>query len=124
MIMNEQDHSMKYMLNQRLRHFKELLIAADDLVVKIQRRDVFISPTDPFDIEDIIQMFQVDKELDCVFDNEIGLIVPQHESFNTQDGTVITLEDLYRAIELGISSTEDIRRIKAQHGSLEALLKL
>jgi hypothetical protein len=124
MIENEQQPYLKYIMNQRLRHFKELRKAADDLVVKIQRRDIFIYTTDPFNIEDIIEMFQVEKELDCVFNNEIGLMVPQHEAFNTQDGTVITLEDLYRAIELGISSTEDIRRIKAQHGSLETLLKL
>ena len=51
-------------------------------------------------------------------------IIPQREQITGLDGKPVTVDDLYRAAELEISTVEELCAIRNRYGSLEQFLKI
>ncbi len=120
----------EYLLKCRSCYFKRLMEQADALVadIKLQRR--YIRHLDYIydDRDRVCQFFGVDKEFQCTLDDEYGDMMfagTDAYDFQFEDcGTVhITLDDLYKAFELGFSNINEICRVKKKLGSIEKILK-
>ena len=109
----------------RKNYFRKLEKAFDEVLTKLAARDLFvINAREVFNIDDLIKWFEVQKELDCRWDEEFPEyeFVPHKDSFTAPDGIETTWQDLYRALELGMKSISDICNVRAKYGSIEGIL--
>ncbi len=120
----------EYLLKCRSRYFKRLIEQADTLIADIKSEKRYIRRLDYIyeDRDRVCQYFEVEKEFDCFLDGEYGDIMfagMKDADFHFEDcGTVhITLEDLYKAFELGFTNINEICRIKKKLGSIEKIIK-
>lgn len=118
--------SLAEIQNQEWRdQFQTLLAHAQELLDQIRERKLFLVNAHAFyEIDDIIDIFNVAEEFDCYSTEDSPFNIPHKESFIGPDGKPITIDDLYRAAELDIFSIEDLCAIRSRYGSLEGFLHI
>lgn len=105
--------------------FQILLDHAQELLEQIRERKLFLVNAHAFyDIDDIIDIFNVTEEFDYYSSDDSRICIPHKDSFIGPDGKSITINDLYRAAELDIFSIEDLCDIRSRYGSLEGFLHI
>ncbi len=128
---NSDVHTSRYLLISRSRYFENLKRQADSLIsdIKTQKRHIRNLDLLYNDNKDrVCEFFGVEREFQCTMDSEYGDIMlagKRSAEFLFADcGTVqITLEDLYKAFELGFSNINEICRIKKKLGAIEKILE-
>ena len=107
-------------------HFQSLLDSAKDLLLQMQQRDIFLfNARELLDIGDLMRFFHVEDAFECIdtYDPPFD-IIPQKDQIMGTDGNPITVDDFYRAAELGIFTLEDLCDIRSRYGSLENILHI
>ena len=119
-----------YHLASQLRHFKKLKEDADNLLSAIREKKKYVNRLEYIHTEDpdrVCETFDVTEEFGCHMEAD------EYESFmcaskksaifkvNNED-IEITLDDLYRAYELGFNDIQEICRVKIRLGSIENIL--
>lgn len=121
---NEHDVYQKVVWDLKIQYFKKLQTDIVETVSDLKQRKIFIQNRELLDLEDIIKAYHVEKEFNCIVDDVTRILEPQIDSYENSEGIVITLDDLFRAFELGIRTIQDISRIKINQKSLEAVLQI
>ena len=118
------------LLRCRLKNFKHLSELAASLKQDIVDRRKYVRRLDYIydDKDRVCQFFGVDKDFQCVLDDEYGDFMAatiDHVDFRLPDDSsiTITLQDLYYAFELGFSNINEICRVKKKLGSIEEIVK-
>jgi len=117
-------------LKSRSYHFKALIEQTKTLISDIKEQKRYIRDLKYIydDKDQVCQFFNVDKEFQCTLDNDYsGMMYASIQSvdFNFEDcGKVnITLDDLYKAFELGFKDINQICRIKKKLGAIEKIIR-
>ena len=75
---------------------------------------------------DVCKSYGLEKEFDCICDNEYGDIILGKEEANLTDengqSVTISFQELKRAFELGFTNSDQICRVKSSKGSIEEVL--
>lgn len=121
-------HFEKDLLKNRKRHFTQLLEKLTSLEEGLKTRKQVIVDTDMyFDFPgEYCSYYGVDKEFDCVSDpNDPSIVFPQKDSAIIELPDIgpvsLTVDELHRAIELGITDIAEVCKIKKKMGSLEKI---
>ncbi len=113
--------------NQRWHdQFQKLLQSADDFLDQLRSRRLFIFNARAWiDIDELMHVYHVEEPFECYQPDDLPYeIIPKKEQITGPDGRPVTVDDLYRAAELGISTLEDLCAIRAHYGSLEQFLNI
>ena len=113
--------------NQRWHdQLQKLLYSADDFLDQLRARKLFIFNARAWiDIDDLMHAYHVEKAFECYQPNDLPYdIVPKKDQITGPDGNPISVDDLYRASELGITSLEDLCAIRTRYGSLDQFLQI
>lgn len=113
--------------NQRWRaQFQALLQGACDLLDQLRDRRLFIFNARAWiDIDQLMHAYHVEDAFECYQPDDMPYeIVPKKDQITGPDGNPVTVDDLYRASELGISTLEDLCAIRTRCGSLEQFLQI
>ena len=101
---------------------------ANSLIADIKAKKRFIRHLDYIydDRDRVCQFFGVEEEFQCTLGDEEGYMMSagiDATDFHFKDcGTVhITLDDLYKAFELGFTNINQICRVKQKLGSIEKI---
>ena len=69
--------------------------------------------------------YHVEEAFECYQPEDLPYeIIPRKEQITGPDGNPVTVDDLYRAAELDISTLEDLCAIRTRYGSLDKFLKI
>ena len=125
-----EEKKRNYMLHSiRLRYFKKLKEKADHLIEELKGRRIYIRHLQYIfdDIDRVCQVYGVEKEFDCVLDDEFKDMMYARKDavefkIDKKEKVIITIDDLHRAYELGFNDIEEICRVKHKLGSIEAIL--
>ncbi len=123
----QQFTSLEQVHNNRWRsHFHSLINEAQDLLIQLQERRLFLFNAHAWiEIDELMHLYKVEKAFHCIQPDDMPYeIIPQKDSILGGDGKPITVEDLYRAAELDIYSIDELCDIREKYGSLEGLLKI
>ena len=106
--------------------FQKLLQSASDLLEQIRERRLFLFNARAWiDIDKLMRDFRVEEAFECYHaDDQPYEIVPKKDHIIGSDGKPITVDDLYRAEELGIFTVEDLCTIRTRYGSLEQFIQI
>lgn len=124
---NNSDTYVHYRMRRNA--FRRLMPDVDILYQKIKNREVFIQNLNCIyeNPADVLRYYGLELDFECKYDDENGEICECLDSKNyiLPDGTdiSITLDDIYKAFEFGFSDIQEICRIKAKYGSIEAVMK-
>ena len=117
-------------LRLRRNAYIKLKDKVDECLSRLRGREIFVRNLNSIwdDTDRVCQFFEVETEFQCetVGEYKDVMIAGKKEvSLNLPDGmaVLISLEDLYRAFELGFNSIEEICLAKAENGSIENSLK-
>lgn len=113
--------------NQRWLHqFQKLLHSAEEFLDQLRARRLFLFNARAwFDIDDLMHAYHVEEAFECYQPDDLPYeIIPKKEQITGLDGSPVTVDDLYRAAELEISTLEDLCNIRTRYGSLEQFLKI
>ena len=117
-------------LTLRRNAYKKLKPKVDECLCQLRNRERFVFNLDEIwdDADRVCEYYHVEAEYQCEIVGEYHdtMIARKKEaSFTLSDNTTVllSLEDLYRAYELGFMSIEEICWVKANNGSIEAVLK-
>ena len=117
------------LLRCRYRYFKKLKDQVDNLIIEIKSGKKYIRHLDYIyeDWDRVCEFFGVEKEFSCAIDDLYGEMMyaeKRSADFRFEDcGSVnITIEDLYKAFELGFTNINEICRVKKKLGSIEQIL--
>lgn len=117
-------------LTLRKNAYRKLKQKVDECLRQLRNKERFVLRLDAIwdDADRVCEYYHVETEYQCEIVGEYHdtMIAGKKEaSFTAPDGTIISLslEDLYRAFELGFASIEEICRAKIENGSIEAALK-
>lgn len=108
--------------------FKQLIPNVDELYQKIKSREEFIQNREYIydNPADVLRYYKIESDFECKYDNEYGEICGclDSKTYSLFDGTevTITLDDIYKAFEFGFPDIQEICRIKAKYGSIEAVI--
>lgn len=118
----------KDLLNERHYHFKQLLEKLNNHKEGLKTRKYVIIDTDMFFVfpGEYCSFYGVDKEFDCVSDPyDPSILFPQKDSAVIEipgfDPVSLTVDELHRALELGITDIAEVCKIKKNLGSLEKI---
>lgn len=115
-------------LSYRKSAFNRYSKIVSDALEKIKNRTLFIRNFDMiWEIPwDVCKYYGLEKEFDCICDNEYGdIILGKEEATLTGDNgqsVTISFQELKRAFELGFTSSDQICRVKSSKGSIEEVL--
>ena len=106
--------------------FQSLISGAQDLLVQLQQKKVFLFDVNAWwNIDDIMDTFKVKEAFSCIpSDDGQYDYIPQKEYIIGPDGKPITIEDLKRASELDIRTIEELCSIRKRYGTLEGFLQI
>ena len=106
--------------------FRKLLHSASDFLDQIRVRRLFLFNARAWmDIDDLMHAYHVEEAFECYQPDDLPYeIVPKKEQIIGPDGNPVTVDDLYRAAELEISTLEELCDIRSHYGSLEQFLKI
>lgn len=144
---NEPDNEKQEIWKQRVDCLRNLETEICKVVSNIAERKIFIGcPREDISQEDLLVFYRLKKKFKCVTrketvdftasDNKLGvdepkiklqvknykITTPRLNSIRGEEGVEITLDDLYRAIELGIDKVRTVYELKKKYGSLDAVL--
>ena len=130
-LINKSKKNSDAYIHYRMRRnaFRRLMPDVDMLYQKIKNREEFIQNLNYIydNPADVLRYYELESDFECKYDDDYGEICKCLDSKNyiLPDGTdiIITLDDIYRAFEFGFSGIQEICRIKAKHGSIEAVMK-
>ncbi len=106
-------------------NFQRLLDSARDLLNQIQERKVFLFNAHAFlDFDQLMDIFDVKDAFECYQPEDSPWMIPGKDHISGPDGNPITVEDLYRAAELDITTIEDLCSIRTRYGSLENFINI
>lgn len=124
---SQQETEILKLRKRAYQRYKEKVI---DLLEKIKSRQIFVRNLEYIweDADRVCDFFGVMKEFDCKLDDEYGdmMFAGNKEAEFALDGgesVLITIDDLYRAFELGFTEIADVCEVKKKYGTLEAILK-
>ena len=108
------------------KQFVDLLESAQELLTDLQQKKLFLFNAHGWlGIDDLMHLFKVEDDFDCFQDDEYGLdAIPRRDQIDGPDGKPITVDDLWLAAELDITSVPDLCATRARYGSLEQFLQL
>lgn len=108
------------------KQFADLLKSARELLTDLQQRKLFLFNAKGWlGIDNLMHLFKVEDDFDCIQDDEYGLdAMPRRDQIDGPDGKPITVDDLWLAAELDITSVTDLCAIRTRYGSLEQFLQL
>lgn len=121
------DESIRYKMRKRA--FIKLKPNVDALFEDLKSNNEFIQNLDYIFVNpaDTLRYYQIEKDFECAYDEEYGEICDslKEKTYILPDGVeiTVTLEDIFSAFKLGFPSIEEICRIKAKYGSINAVLK-
>ena len=125
---SKESGTSELLLRCRSRYFKQLMEQANSLIADIKAKKRFIRHLDYIydDRDRVCQFFGVEEEFQCTLGDEEGYMMSagiDATDFHFKDcGTVhITLDDLYKAFELGFTNINQICRVKQKLGSIEKI---
>ncbi len=128
-LLSDHDQVNTDLLRCRSHYFKKLQNQADALISDIKAGKKHIRHLDYIydDRDRVCTFFDVEEEFECVLDGEYGDMMyagKRSADFRFDDcGVVsITIEDLYKAFELGFNNIREICRVKKKLGSIEAII--
>lgn len=106
--------------------FQKLLQSACDLLDQLRARKLFLFNARAWiDIDELMHAFHVEEAFECYQPDDLSYeIIPKKNQIIGPDGNPITVDDLYRAAELEISTLEDLCTIRTCYGSLEQFLQI
>ena len=119
--------SLKDVTSRRWRdQFQKLLYSAGDLLDQLRTRRLFIFNARAWiDIDDLMHAYHVEEAFECYQPEDLPYeIIPRKEQITGPDGNPVTVDDLYRAAELDISTLEDLCAVRTRYGSLDKFLKI
>lgn len=106
-------------------NFQKLLDSAKDLLNQIRDRKVFLFNAHAwFDFDQLMESFNVTDAFECYLPEDSPVMSAGIDHIIGSDGKPITIDDLYRAAELDISTVEDLCSIRTQYGSLENFINI
>lgn len=107
--------------------YNELKSRVEECLTKIRNREVFVrNLSEIWDDQDrVCKFYGVEEKYQCELIGDYMIARKTEAVFSLDEKTTetITLEDLYRAFELGFNSIQEICSAKNQNGSIEASLK-
>ena len=108
------------------KQFVDLLESAQELLTDLQQKKLFLFNAHGWlGIDDLMHLFKVEDDFDCFQDDEYGLdAIPRRDQIDGPDGKPITVDDLWLAAQLDITSVADLCATRARYGSLEQFLQL
>lgn len=123
------DPDSDYLIKYQKRVFNELKDKVDSLMVDLKERRIFIRNLndiyEPNKVNQVCYNFGVEKEFECTIDDHgtVSTGKTKHD-FIIDDNQVVTisLDDLYRAFELGFHNIDEICKVKIILGSVEAII--
>ena len=113
--------------NQRWREqFQALLQSACDLLDQLRAHKLFIFNARAWlDVDEIMHIFHVEEAFECYQpDDSPYEIVPKKNQIIGTDGKPVTIDDLYQAAEMDITTLEELCTIRNCYGSLEQFLQI
>lgn len=117
-------------LSLRRKAYIQLKDKVDKCLTRLRSREIFVRNLNNIweDPDRVCQFYEVETEYQCEIVGEyhdIMIAGKKEATFNLPDGSAVSLslEDLYRAFELGFNSTLEICQSKVENGSIEASLK-
>lgn len=126
---NTEKESMEYYLCKiRKKKFMQLKTEVDDLKEQLRNREVFINNLQAiYDIPgEVLRYYNIEKDFECKYDEYSDIIDWKDENaYSLSNGVqvLITFGDICRAFELGFSNIDEICRVKAKYGSIDAVLR-
>ena len=119
--------SLDDITNKRWRdQFQKLLRSACNFLDQLRARRLFLFNARAWiDIDDLMHAYQVEEAFECYQPDDLPYeIIPKKEQITGSDGKPVTVDDLYRAAELEISTVEELCAIRTRYGSLDQFLKI
>ena len=113
--------------NQRWREqFQALLQSACDLLDQLRAHKLFIFNARAWlDVDEIMHIYHVEELFECYQpDDSPYEIVPKKNQIIGTDGKPVTIDDLYQAAEMDITTLEELCTIRNCYGSLEQFLQI
>ena len=106
--------------------FQKLLHSACELLDQLRARKLFLFNARAWiGIDDLMRFFHVEEAFECYQPNDLPYeIVPKKDRITGPDRNPISIDDLYRAMELDISTLDELCAIRTRYGSLEQFLKI
>ncbi len=119
-------HSLEEVTNsQWKKRFQILLDSAQDLLQQLRERKLFIYNTGAwYDFEQLMNAFQAKEAFDCYQPDDCPDMVPRKDHIIGSDGNPVTVDDLNRAAELGITTVDELCAIRTRYGSLENFINV
>lgn len=111
----------KYVFESRMKHFKEMIEDLERLKLDLKKGELVVYNSSELECEDILKFYNAKELFNCVEDEQ-GNFIPQSIEYIDKNGNVIRIEDLYRAVELGIESIEKISSILNKKDKLESII--
>jgi len=114
-------------LSKRRAAFVKFSKIVYDALDKIRNRTLFIRNFEMIwdNPWDVCKFYGLEKEFDCIYDDEYGEIVLGKEEANLTDengnSIIISFQELKRAFELGYMNSDQICRVKTSKGSIEGI---
>ena len=119
--------SLDEITNQQWREqFQKLVHGACDLLDQLRARKLFINNACAWIwIDELMRIFQVEKAFECYQPDDLPYeIVPKKEQIVGPDGKPVSVDDLYRAAELGIYTLDELCTVRTRYGSIEQFLTI
>ena len=119
--------SLDDITNKRWRdQFQKLLRSACDFLDQLRACRLFLFNARAWiDIDDLMHAYHVEEAFECYQPDDLPYeIIPKKEQITGSDGKPVTVDDLYRAAELEISTVEELCAIRTRYGSLDQFLKI
>lgn len=111
--------------SQWKKRFQILLDSAEDLLQHIRERKLFLYNVRAwFDFGLLMKTFHAEELFDCYWPDDSPEMAPRKDYIIGTDGDPVTVDDLFRAAELGITSIAELCDIRTRFGSLENLINV
>lgn len=117
------EESVKYRMRKRA--FIRLQPHVDELYAALKNNQEYINNLEYIydNPADTLRYYKIEDDFECIYDEYGEICDSLKEKIYTQaDGkaVTITLDDIFAAFKFGFPSIEEIRRIKADYGSISA----
>lgn len=119
-------HSLEEVTNsQWKKRFQVLLDSAQDLLQQLRDRKLFLYNVRAwFDFDLLMKTFNVEEAFDCYWPDDCPEMAPRKDHIIGSDGNPVTVDDLFRAAELGITTIDELCTIRTRYGSLENFINV
>ncbi len=107
------------------KRFQILLDSALDLLQQLREKKLFIYNIRAwFDFDLLMKTFHAEEAFECYWPEDCPEMAPGKDYIIGSDGNPVTVDDLFRAAELGITSIDELCDVRTRYGSLENFIKV